>query len=123
MRNSDLKLMRYTLALIWLITSLLSAGIYPIADSLALLEKVGFSGDVALLLLFASTACDFILGLLTLIRPSKILWQIQAVLIVLYSLIIAAYLPIYWLHPFAPVLKNLAILMLLWLLHQYSEAR
>ncbi len=123
MRSSDLKLMRYTLALIWLITSLLSAGIYPIVASLALLEKVGFTGNIALFLLFAATTLDFILGTLTIAYPSKLLWQIQAVLIISYSIIIACYLPVYWLHPFAPALKNIAILMLLWLLHQYSEAR
>jgi hypothetical protein len=37
-----------------------------------------------------------------------------------YSIIIAIFLPAYWLHPFGPVLKNLPILLLLWLLHEHE---
>ena len=42
-------------------------------------------------------------------------------MIIAYTAIITVWLPQYWLHPFGPVLKNLPILLLLWLLHQYGK--
>lgn len=121
MKARDLQLIRATLALIWLVTGALSLGIYPVRDSLALLAQVGLHDTVAAIALYGSAGLDLVLGILTLLRPNRRLWQAQAALIVAYSLIITVYLPDYWLHPFAPILKNLPILMLLWLLVQYEE--
>lgn len=121
MKARDLQLIRTTLALIWLVTGALSLGIYPVRDSLALLAQVGLHDTVAAIALYGSAGLDLVLGILTLLRPTRRLWQAQAALIVAYSLIITVYLPDYWLHPFAPILKNLPILLLLWLLVQYEE--
>lgn len=121
MKARDLQLIRATLALIWLVTGALSLGIFPVRDSLALLAQVGLYGTVATVALYASACLDLLLGILTLLRPNRRLWQVQIALIVSYSLIIAVYLPDFWLHPFAPILKNLPILLLLWLLVQYEE--
>jgi len=121
MRALDLKLMRYTLAIVWMVTGFLSLGIFPQQDSLDLLEKVGLHGDIAMIALYGSASMDIVLGILTLVRPSPILWRLQALLVITYSIIIAFYLPWYWLHPFGPVLKNFPILLLLWLLHENKE--
>ena len=121
MRALDLMLMRYTLATVWLVTGVLSLGIFPQQESISLLERVGLHGSGALLALYGSASLDILLGILTLIRPLPLLWRTQAALVVAYSVIIAVYLPSYWIHPFAPVLKNLPILLLLWLLHEYEE--
>jgi DoxX-like family len=121
MRAFDLRLIRYTLAIVWLVTGALSLGIFPQGESLVLLEQVGLHGQPALIALYGSAIFDMTLGALTLAYPSAKLWRVQAMLIVGYSIIIAIYLPWYWLHPFGPMLKNLPILLLLWLLHQYKE--
>ncbi len=121
MRAFDLRLIRYTLAVVWLVTGTLLLGIFPQSESLMLLGHVGLHSQAALIALYGSAIFDMILGILTLAYPSTILWRIQAMLIIGYSIIIAIYLPWYWLHPFGPVLKNLPILLLLWLLHQYRE--
>lgn len=121
MKARDLRLIRYALAVVWLATGLLSLGIYPQQESLRLLEQVGLYGNIALLALYSSASLDMLLGILTLAHPSRRLWQAQAALVLGYSAIIACCLPAYWLHPFGPVLKNLPILMLLWLLHEYEE--
>lgn len=120
MRAQDLKLMRYTLAAVWLVTGLLSLGIFPQQESLKLLEQVGLRGDAALVALYGAVSMDLTLGILTLARPCRLLWRAQATLVLAYSVIIACCLPEYWLHPFGPVLKNLPILLLLWLLHEYE---
>lgn len=121
MRALDLMLMRYTLAAIWLVTGVLSLGIFPQRVSLELLAQVGFRADVALVALYGSASLDILLGILTLARPSAMLWRSQGMMVIAYSVIIAIYLPEYWLHPFGPLLKNLPILMLLWLLHEYER--
>ncbi len=121
MNASDLKLMRYTLATVWLVTGLLSLGIFPVEQSLEMLGHTGLRGDPALVALYGSASLDIVLGILTLTRPSPVLWRAQAALIVAYSIIIALGLPWYLLHPFGPVLKNLPILLLLWLLHKHER--
>jgi hypothetical protein len=121
MRALDLILMRYTLATVWLVTGVLSLGIFPQQESLELLGHVGMHGAFATAMLYSSAVLDIVLGVFTVARPSRMLWRSQAALVLAYSIIIAFYLPWYWLHPFGPVLKNLPILLLLWLLHEYEE--
>lgn len=120
MKPADLRLIRTTLAIIWLVTGMLSLGIYPQQDSLHLLSRMGLQGTPALATLYLAATLDIMLGLLTLIMRRKILWVLQALLIFFYTLMISFWLPEFWLHPFGPILKNLAILMLLWLLYQYE---
>ena len=123
MKPGDLRLIRTTLAIIWLVTGMLSLGIYPQQDSLHLLSRMGLQGTPALAALYLAAMLDMVLGLLTLIMRRKVLWVLQALLIFFYTLMISFWLPEFWLHPFGPILKNLAILMLLWLLYQYERNR
>ena len=74
-------------------------------------------------LIIQLTGSGAALGLLTVFRPSRFLWQAQAMLIGAYTLIISVWLPEFWLHPFGPVLKNLPVLMLLWLLNKNEGTR
>lgn len=120
MDSADRHLIRLTLAAVWLVTGALSLGIYPQADSLGLLERIGLRGDTAQTTLYLASALDIALGLLTLFRPSNTLWHAQAMLVVVYTLIISLWLPEFWLHPFGPILKNLPVLMLLRLLIKYE---
>ena len=120
MKPADLRLIRTTLAIIWLVTGMLSLGIYPQQDSLHLLSRIGLQGAPALAVLYLAATLDIVLGLLTLFMRRKILWVLQALLIFFYTVMISFWLPEFWLHPFGPILKNLAMLMLLWLLYQYE---
>ena len=120
MKSSDLRLMRIVLATIWLVTGVLS--LCSQQDGLNLLSRIGLYGYTALFTLYMAAALDILLGLLSLIRYGKLLWMIQAYLIIVYSLIISIWLPEYLLHPFGPILKNLPILLILWLLYK-SENR
>lgn len=121
MRAMDILLTRAVLAIVWVVTGILSLGIFPQQESLALLEQVGLQGEIALVALYSSASLDVFLGILTLAYPSRMLWRVQATLVIAYSVIITFYLPWYWLHPFGPLLKNLPILLLLWLLHQHTR--
>jgi hypothetical protein len=112
----SLPLMRLALALVWLLTALVSAGIFPQEQSLALLAPIGLPQSVNLLLLYSASALDGLLGLATLFAPSRKLWWGQIGLILGYTVIISLFLPDFWLHPFGPISKNLPILALLFYL-------
>lgn len=109
-------LMRWTLALVWLVTALISAFVYPVSDSLQLLQRVHLQGDVAWVALYGAALIDFGLGIATLRWPSRRLWLLQAGLVSGYTALIAVFLPEFLFHPFGPILKNLPILTLLFLL-------
>jgi DoxX-like family len=116
----DIRLMRYSLAIVWLITGVLSLGIYPQQDSVALLARIGIAGTPALAALYLGSTADIVFGIMTLVIPSKALWQGQAILVLIYTLVISIWLPEFWLHPFGPILKNIPFLTLLWLLYKYE---
>lgn len=95
---------------------MVSLGIYPVADSLALLARTGLSGTPALFALYGAAGLDLAFGWATLFRPGRRLWLAQMALIAGYSLVIALCLPEYLIHPFGPLSKNLPILALLFVL-------
>lgn len=113
LREWQVLLLRLSLAAVWILTAFSSAFIHPQADSLALLARVGLTGNVAALALYGTAAADFLLGVATLLRPRRSTWIAQAVLILAYAVIIAVALPEWLTHPFGPVVKNLPILAIL----------
>ncbi|QAU35287.1 SDR family oxidoreductase [Janthinobacterium sp. 17J80-10] len=117
-----LPLMRFALALVWLVTGVLSLGIYPVDQSLTLLSEVGLRGEPAAVALYGAALLDLGFGVATLLAPGRWPWRLQMFLIAAYTAIITLFLPEYWLHPFGPVLKNIPILALLLLLDA-SESR
>lgn len=110
------RMMRGVLALIWIWTALCSVWLYPVADSLALLEQLSLQGSFARLALYGAAGLDLLLGVATLAWPGRRLWLVQMLLIGVYTLIIAVALPEFLFHPFGPVLKNAAVLALLLML-------
>lgn len=109
-------LMRATLALIWLATSFITAFIFPRENSLEMLAKAGLTGLAGQWALFAGIGLDAVMGVVTLLRPSRGLWWLQGAVIVFFSTVIAFALPEYLWHPFGPILKNVPILAMLFLL-------
>lgn len=118
MQATETRHIRISLAVVWIVTGVLSLGIYPQKDSLSLLARIGIQGTPALAALYLGSTVDIAVGILTLFTHSKTLWKAQALLIIIYTLVISVWLPEFWLHPFGPVLKNLPILTLLWLLYK-----
>jgi uncharacterized protein YbjT (DUF2867 family) len=106
-------LLRWSLAIVWMATAVVSAFIYPPEDSLAMLAHVGLEGWPAKLALYGAAALDAALGVVCIARPSRALWLAQSALVLGYSLVIAACLPEYLWHPFGPLLKNVPILAIL----------
>ena len=76
--------LRISLALLWLWTGIVSLGLYPVADSLALLARVGLHGTMAKAALYGAALLDLALGVLTLAAPARLrraVWAAQLLLI------------------------------------------
>lgn len=114
-------MLRLALAVVWFAAAAVSLWLYPRQQSLALLAAAGLTGTAASIALYSASALDLALALLTLARPSRLLWLSQALVICIYSLVITAALPEFWLHPFGPVVKNLPLLAVLAMLFATEE--
>ncbi|WP_066332213.1 SDR family oxidoreductase [Azohydromonas lata] len=115
-----LPLLRLSLALVWLITAVVSFGLYPVQESYELLGRTGVPPALQPLMLYGACGLDLLLGVLTVwpLRPRarRRLWAAQALLIAFYTALITWRLPEFWLHPYGPLSKNLPILAALALL-------
>ncbi|VAX10905.1 hypothetical protein MNBD_GAMMA26-1027 [hydrothermal vent metagenome] len=104
-------LLRLSIALVWLTAGIVSAFIYPQAESYALLSQVGITGSWAALSLYGAAALDLLLGIATLTnRWLRIAAYGQLLTMLLYTVIITFFLPALWAHPFGPVAKNLPLM-------------
>lgn len=123
MSASAFRLTRLVLAAVWIWSGIVSLGLHPLADSLQLVAGIGLSGTPAVATVYLAAALDIALGLLTLAFPHRVLWAAQAAVVAGYTLVITATMPEFWLHPFGPLLKNLAVFNLLWLLHNHQGSK
>lgn len=124
--NWVLPMLRASIAFVWIITGLISLGLYPVDASYTLLAQVGITGALAPVALYGSALLDLAFGVgiyVVKARQRRWLWRAQAMLIVGYSLIIAWFLPEYWLHPFGPLLKNIPMLAVILTLHEFENDR
>jgi len=120
-----LPVLRISIALVWIVTGIVSLGLYPVADSYALLARVGITGMFAPLMLYGAALLDLVFGIATLVlqgkRRRRLLWLAQLAVILFYTVIITWRLPEFWLHPYGPLLKNLPMMAGIWLLLELEE--
>ena len=102
-------LMRIAMAFIWTWTAYVSWFVYPQAESLDWLRRIGLTQQVNL---WFVSAClfDLLMGIASALFASRSLWQGQIIVVIFYSLVIAICLPEFLFHPFGPITKNLAVL-------------
>jgi hypothetical protein len=116
--------LRWSIAALWIWSGVVSLGLYPVQNSYALLARTGIPASLQPVALYGAAVLDILLGLLVLwMHRSVWVWRAQIALIVGYTLIITAWLPEFWLHPYGPVIKNLPLLGMLYLLQQLTSAR
>ena len=123
----QLPLLRGAIALTWIWTGVVSLGLYPVADSYALLARLGIAGTWATLMLYGAALLDLALGVATVAlrraRWRRWMWRTQIGLVLGYMLLISIGLPEFWLHPYGPIVKNLPLLAATWLASSLEEAR
>lgn len=116
--------LRLSIAMVWLWAGIVSAFVYPPADSYRLLEQVGLPQILHPLMLYGASALDFVLGLAMLtgwrIRPVV---YCQCLIMLIYTGVITFALPEYWAHPFGPMIKNLPLLAASFVLLALEEER
>jgi hypothetical protein len=119
-----LPVLRWSIALVWIWTGIVSLGLYPRAESLALLARTGLTGVLADVALYGAAALDLFFGAATLLmRRRRWLWIAQFALILVYTIIITIKLPEFWLHPYGAILKNLPLLACIALLYRLEARR
>lgn len=115
--NWLLPLLRLSIAMVWIVTGIVSLGLYPVEESYALLARVGIHGALAPVMLYGAALMDLGFGVATLLmRRRHFLWLAQIAAILFYTAIITWRLPEFWLHPYGPLLKNLPMLAAIWML-------
>jgi hypothetical protein len=117
-----LPLLRYSVAFVWIVTGIVSLGVYPVEDSYALLARVGLTGILATVALYGAALLDLVFGVgILVMRDRRWLWRAQMLLIVGYTAIISFCLPEFWLHPYGPLTKNLPMLAAILMLHEFEQ--
>lgn len=113
-----LPVLRWSLAIVWIVTGIVSFGLYPREESFALLARAGVPASLQPLMLYGAATLDLLFGVACVwpLHRRRWLWSAQAGLILVYTAIISIRLPEFWLHPYGPVLKNVALLAMLLLL-------
>jgi uncharacterized protein YbjT (DUF2867 family) len=120
-----LPLLRVSVALVWIVTGIVSLGIYPVEESYALLGRVGLTGIAASLALYGAAILDLAFGVGILLmrrrRWRRRSWRAQMALIAGYTGIISFCLPEFWAHPYGPLTKNVPMLVAILLLHELER--
>lgn len=103
-------LLRWSIGLLWIATALLSFGLYPVEKSRELLAPLGLTGALADVALHGGAAIDLLLGALLLLRWRPVaVGAAQLATMAVFTLLALGLPADYWLHPFAPILKNLPL--------------
>ena len=105
-------LLRLSIGCLWIFTGIVSAFVFPLEQSYAMLEKAGVTGLWGPVMLYGAAATNFVLGLATLMAYRlQITGLIQVALIALYTIIITFSQPELWVHPFGPISKNIPLII------------
>lgn len=104
-------LLRLSLGFIWLYSGIVSLFGYPHSLSYELLTQMGMYSHQEFIL-YSASILDICLGILTILgRRISLIGSIQILLISIYTILISVKLPQFWLHPFAPIAKNVPLLV------------
>lgn len=101
--------MRLAVGVIWLWTAYVSWYAFPHSQSIAWLRQIGITShtETAFALL---CALDLLMGILSCVFASALLWWSQLLVVAVYSVVVSILLPEFLIHPFGPIIKNLAVL-------------
>lgn len=120
--NWLLPVLRWSIAVVYMFTAQVSAGLFPVEESYRLLARTGVPSSLQPLMLYGAVGFDLALGLGTLLLARRRwLWLLQIGLILFYSVVIAWTLPEFLFHPYGPLTKNLPMLAAIWMLYELEE--
>lgn len=100
---------RLSIAIIWIWAASTSWFFYPHSESIDWLIRLGLTSYTDFIFA-AACLVDLLMGIAALFLASRLLWQLQFLLVVFYSLTVSIGLPEFLSHPFGPIIKDIAIL-------------
>ncbi|HAT1660323.1 TPA: NAD(P)H-binding protein [Legionella pneumophila] len=104
--------LRLGISFVWIWTALCCLFFYPKSNSLSLFAQIGFSSLWQSFLFYTSALWDGLLGITMLFNYRfKLTSILQLITISVYMVIITMKLPYLWLDPFAPIAKNIPLLI------------
>ncbi len=115
------KIIQLSLSFLWVFTGLTS--IFWGRDiGYDILLKVDIKNMLADIFIYGGGILDVVIGvwLLTSFQIRKCC-LIQIILIVVYSILITVIEPSFWLHPFGPIVKNIPVIVLIFVLYKLEE--
>lgn len=105
-------LLRLGLSGIWMATGLVSAFIFPIAQSAMMVGQLGVHGIAAHWVTYAGAACDGAIGVVLVSgRGGAWLGITQIGVMCVYTILATIAVPQLWLNPFGALTKNIAVLL------------
>ena len=115
-------LLRIALAFMWIMAGIASIFLYPQEDGLALLAKLGLTGQVGIFALYGAALTDGLLGLALLARYRiRLVGFVQIALTISYTLALSWVAPILWSDPFGPLTKNIPIIVATLIMISWEE--
>lgn len=104
--------LRVTIAFVWIFTGIVSAFVFPVEQSYAMLARAGIADTWQPLMLYAAATTDILLGIATLVCfKLRLVVFLQICVILLYSVVVSLWLPEHWIHPFGAMTKNLPLVV------------
>ncbi|MFK5976482.1 MAG: SDR family oxidoreductase [Sulfurovum sp.] len=117
-------LLRIVIAFVWIFSGIVSAFLYPQPLALELLHEIGVPLGIDIYILYLASFLDISLGILMLIGYRlQLLLNIQLIIIIGYTLLLTFLAPYHWLHPFGAILKNLPLLLSIYILARLEKFR
>ena len=108
--------LRLSLAFMWIMAALTS--LYSRKTGFAMLTAGGIPQSAQPLLFYAAVGLNALIALALVFNfKTKFFCVLQSLLIIFYTLFISFQLSEYWLHPYGPIVKNIPILVAIWILY------
>jgi len=103
-------ILRISIALLWIFTGIISM-VSANRFGYPLLTQAGIDLSLQPLLLYGASIVDLFLGILVLCHfRLKLVGSLQIILMLIFTVIVSFRLPQFWLHPFAPMAKNIPLI-------------
>jgi len=117
-------LLRLIIGFVWIWSGIVSAFLYPQPLALELLHEVGIPVGLDIPLLYIASFLDITIGILTIIGYRlQTMFIFQMIVITVYTLLLSILAPYHWLHPFGPVLKNIPLVVSIYILSRLEKYR
>lgn len=122
LNSIQLKLLRLSLVVVWLVTGLVSI-IELRGQSTALLANAGMKNQLWIdVLIWSGAVVDLALGMALWVAPSVRVYVCALTSMAVMTIVATLLTPSLWLHPLGPLLKNFPLGVIFWILIQNATS-